>query len=39
MTLFDYIYDKPYNHLDIDLREDVLYKNFNLLEIERKKNI
>jgi hypothetical protein len=39
LTLFDYIYDKPYNHLDIDLREDILYKNFNLLEIERKKNI
>jgi hypothetical protein len=39
LTLYEYIYDKPYNHLDIDLREDILYKNFNILTLERNKNI
>jgi hypothetical protein len=39
ITLFDYVFDKRYNHLDIDLIEDKIYKNFNLLEIDRKKNI
>jgi hypothetical protein len=32
--LFNYVFDKPYTHLDIDTFENKLYKNFNLLEIE-----
>jgi hypothetical protein len=31
--LHDYIFDKPYTHLDIDTRENKIYKNFNLLEL------
>jgi hypothetical protein len=38
LTLFDYVFDKAYNHLDIDLIEDKIYKNFNLLEISRGKS-
>jgi len=33
MQLYDFIYDKPYNHLDIDTIENKIYKNFNLLSI------
>ena len=33
---YDYIYDKPYNHLDIDTVDGKFYKNFNLLEITDK---
>jgi hypothetical protein len=29
LVLFDYAYDAPYTHLDVDLRENLLYKNFN----------
>jgi hypothetical protein len=35
LLLFDYVFDEPYSHLDIDTRENKLYKNFNLLEIEK----
>jgi hypothetical protein len=38
MTLFDYVFDAPYNHLDLDLREGKIYKNFNILNIEKKKS-
>lgn len=31
--LHDYIFDKPYTHLDIDTKENKFYKNFNLLEL------
>ena len=33
LALYKFIYDGPYIHLDIDLREDLLYKNFNLINI------
>jgi hypothetical protein len=33
LALYKYIYDAPYVHLDIDLREDLLYKNFNQINI------
>jgi hypothetical protein len=36
LMIYDYVYDVPYAHLDVDLRLDKLYKNFNLLEIKRK---
>lgn len=29
LTLFDYVYDEAYSHLDIDTRENKLYKNFD----------
>lgn len=35
LILYDYIFDKPYMHLDIDTVSDKLYKNFNLLEISK----
>ena len=31
--LYDYVFNAPYNHLDIDTVEDKLYKNFNYLDI------
>jgi hypothetical protein len=39
ILLFEYVFDAPYNHLDVDLRDDHIYKNFNLLEISKEKNI
>jgi len=33
--LYDYVYNQPYSHLDIDTINDKLYKNFNLLEIKK----
>jgi hypothetical protein len=35
LTLFDYVFDEPYNHLDVDTRENKLYKNFETLLIEK----
>ena len=37
ITLYDFIYDKEYTHLDLDTVENLKYKNFNLLNIEYKK--
>ena len=34
-TLYDFVYDQDYSHLDIDLKDDKLYKNFNLLQISK----
>jgi len=31
--IYQYVYDKPFNHFDIDLKLGVLRKNFNLLQI------
>jgi len=33
-TIFDYIFDAPYNHLDLDTVDNKIYKNFNLLTLE-----
>lgn len=33
LKLYNYVYDQPYTHLDIDTLNNKLYKNFNLLEI------
>jgi hypothetical protein len=35
ILLYDYVFDAPYNHLDIDTRDDKLYKNFNLLLLKK----
>lgn len=37
--IFDYCFDKPYQHLDVDAFENKYYKNFNLLEIDNKNKI
>jgi ABC-type dipeptide/oligopeptide/nickel transport system ATPase component len=34
VQLFDYMYDKNYNHLDYDTVESKMYKNFNILNID-----
>lgn len=34
LKMFNYVFDAPYNHLDIDLVNDIYYKNFNKLEIK-----
>ena len=34
LTLFNYVFDAPYNHLDIDLVNNIYYKNFNKLELK-----
>jgi wyosine [tRNA(Phe)-imidazoG37] synthetase (radical SAM superfamily) len=31
--IFDYVFNQPYQHLDIDAFENKIYKNFNLLNI------
>lgn len=34
LKVFNYVFDAPYNHIDIDLVNNVFYKNFNLLELQ-----
>jgi len=34
--LYDFVFDVPYNHLDLDLFEDKIYKNGNILSIREK---
>jgi hypothetical protein len=36
LKLYEYIFNVPYNHLDIDTLNDTLYRNFNKLEIKKK---
>jgi hypothetical protein len=36
LTLFNYVFDEPYAHLDIDTVINAYYKNFNKLEIKMK---
>ena len=31
LTLFNYVFDKQYNHIDVDLISSIYYKNFNKL--------
>lgn len=33
--IYDYVFNAPYNHLDIDTVSDKLYKNFNYLSISQ----
>lgn len=35
LTLYNYIYDEPYAHLDLDTVESKFYKNFNLLKFSK----
>ena len=34
LFLFNYVFDGPYNHLDINTSNSILYKNFNELVIK-----
>jgi hypothetical protein len=34
LKLYNYVFDAPYNHLDLDTVENKLYKNFNELILE-----
>lgn len=34
LRLYNYVFDAPYNHLDIDTTNNKLYKNFNELVLE-----
>ena len=34
LLVYNYVFNKPYAHLDIDTTTNQLYKNFNLLEIK-----
>ena len=37
LELHDYVFNEPYNHLDIDTVNNKVYKNFNMLDIEEKR--
>ncbi len=34
IELYDYVYDKNYQHMDVDTVESKVYKNYNILKIE-----
>jgi len=34
LTLYNFVFNEPYNHIDIDLVNNKYYKNFNYLEIK-----
>jgi len=34
LLVYDYIYNENYNHLDIDTVQNIIYKNFNMLELK-----
>jgi GTPase SAR1 family protein len=36
LTLYNYVFDANYNHLDVDTVTNTYYKNFNLLELKSK---
>jgi hypothetical protein len=33
LKLYDYVFDEPYNHIDLDTVNNLMYKNFNQLKI------
>lgn len=35
LKVYSYVFDKPYTHLDINTVENILYKNFNVLELKQ----
>jgi len=35
LTLYEYVFNEPYNHLDIDTLTNELFKNFNKLQLEK----
>jgi hypothetical protein len=39
LMLYNFVYDEPYTHLDIDTVDNKVFKDFNLLEIKSKNTI
>ena len=39
LELFNYVFQKDYDHLDIDTWKNAYYRNFNLLNIEMKSSV
>jgi hypothetical protein len=35
LKLYEYVFNEPYAHLDVDTLTDTLYKNFNRLTIKK----
>ena len=36
LELYDYVFDAPYTHLDVETVSNRMYKSFNLLELTKK---
>ena len=34
LKLYNYVFDANYNHLDLDTVENIIYKNYNILELK-----
>ena len=34
LKIYNYVYNEPYAHLDVDLINNIYYKNFNKLILE-----
>ena len=34
LKLYNYVFNAPYNHIDLDTVNNKIYKNFNILEIK-----
>ena len=34
LKLYNYVFDENYNHLDLDTVENIIYKNYNILELK-----
>jgi hypothetical protein len=34
LIVYDYVFNKPYTHLDLDTTTNTIYKNFNRLEFK-----
>ena len=34
LKLYNYVFDENYNHLDLDTVQNIIYKNFNILELK-----
>ena len=34
LKIYNYVYNEPYAHLDVDLINNIYYKNFNKLEFK-----
>jgi hypothetical protein len=39
LMLYNFVYDEPYTHLDIDTVDNKVFKDFNLLQIKSKNTI
>jgi hypothetical protein len=39
LTLYNYVYDEPYTHLDLDTVDNKIFKNFNLLSFNNENDL